>query len=127
MSEPPDGDLVLRDDAGTAVLELIGEQTIERAGELQATLSQLVDQGRPIAVDLTAATLLDSMALAALLTAAERAAFRGGELVIVLTDETPRIVGRALRVAGVDGSVLIFATRQAALAHLARLGIAKPG
>ena len=127
MSESLGDGLVRHDHAGIAVLELVGEHTIEGAGELQAALSQLLDQVRLIAVDLTAATLLDSMALAALLTAAERAAFRGGEMVIVLPDEAPRIVRRALRVAGVDGTVLTFATQQAALAHLDRLGSAKPG
>jgi anti-anti-sigma factor len=109
------------------MLELIGEHTFERAAELQAALSSMLGQSCLIGVDLTATTLLDSMALAALLTAAERAALRGGEMVVVLPEQAPGVVRRALRMAGIDGAVLIFPSSGAALAYLSRLGGAKRG
>ena len=126
MSEPTGVGLRSYEHGGIAVLELVGEHMIERAGELQAALSDALEHGR-LAVDLSAATLLDSAALAALLTAAERIAFRGGEMVVVVAEETPQVVRRALRIAGVDGAVLTFPTLDAALAHLERFGDAKPG
>ena len=91
-----------------AVLSLAGEVDLATVPTLRDALARLVQQhpGRTIAVDLDGLVALDDLGLGVLLGAAGRARDRGGDVVVVCTDERTlrrtAVTGldRALRVVG---------------------------
>jgi anti-sigma B factor antagonist len=78
-----------------AVLSLAGEVDLATVPKLRDALDRVLRQhpGRTIAVDLDGLVALDDLGLGVLLGAAGRVRDRGGDLVVVCTDE--RILRRA--------------------------------
>lgn len=62
----------VRRDAGTCVLAVVGDADLHLAPQLRARLEDCVDGVRSVVVDLTHATLLDSIALGVLVREAKR-------------------------------------------------------
>jgi anti-anti-sigma factor len=103
-------------DGGGHVIAVTGELDLTGVGDLRRHVDAALAEGRArLVVDLSAATHLDSSALAELLTAHQRALGLRGGLALVVTSPA---ISRVLEVRGVDGLFTIARTRGAALAAL---------
>lgn len=94
---------------GTAVLSLAGGVDMASVPTLQDALTKAVldHPGERLAVDLDAVDVLDDVALGVLLGAAGRARRRGGELVVVCSNEWLRA---ELTVTGFDRAIEVRRT-----------------
>ena len=103
-------------DGGGHVVAVTGELDLASVGELRRRVNRAFADGRPrLVVDLSAATHIDSSALAELLSAHQRAIGLRGGLALVVTNESIR---RILEIRGVEGLFTLAATRAAAHAAL---------
>jgi stage II sporulation protein AA (anti-sigma F factor antagonist) len=99
------------------VVTLRGEHDPSTIREL-ATAMNLATAYQYVLVDLSECTFLDSSAINTLLQAAELASERGGALELVADVGRHDAVRRALEIMGIDGLLLIHATRTAGLISL---------
>jgi anti-sigma B factor antagonist len=108
-SEPGDG--------GVPVLAVSGEVDVYSAPALRDALTQLLESGRSVVVDLTNVGFLDSTGLGALVAARTAAAEHGASLPLVCTH--PRIL-KLFAITGLDGVFRIYSSVPDALDDLAR-------
>lgn len=94
-----------------AVLSVVGEVDISTAAELVAAIDEAAGTSSDIWVDLTETTFMDSTGIHALIDARSRLAQANRRLALVCVDGP---VLRVLRIAGVDHSLEIHASRSAA-------------
>ena len=108
-----------RPDERTAVISIAGELDLATAPQLKWRLVDALEAGLgAIVVDLGDVTFMDSTALG-VLVGVRRGLDVGARLAIVCTH--PGVLN-IFQVAGLDGAFDIFATRDAALAHVRREG-----
>jgi anti-sigma B factor antagonist len=86
--------LQMRTQDHQAIVELQGTVDVTAANQLTLALSRLADENiHDLVVDLTAAELVDSAAIAALVLAQKQARRRHGDLVLAgVTDRTRRVL-----------------------------------
>jgi anti-sigma B factor antagonist len=94
----------------TAVIALEGDYDLARADELRDTLSPLINEGRPMIVDLTRVTLVDSLSIGVLINAHQRCEFRGIPFGLVASPIPQDAVRHALRLAGVLATMPVFSS-----------------
>lgn len=102
---------VKTDVAGAALIQVTGEVDLATSGELEAALER-TDPGGRIVIDLTECDFLDSSGVRVLLTGATRSESEGGRVVLVAPDPKIR---RVLELTGVEDTVAVHETREAAL------------
>jgi anti-sigma B factor antagonist len=98
------------------VVGVSGEVDVYAAPELRERLSEMLEDGRPVVVDLTEVGFLDSTGLGALVAARTSAAERGVTLPLVCTNQ--RIL-KLFTITGLDGVFKIYDTVDEAVAALA--------
>ncbi|HEY3186581.1 MAG TPA: STAS domain-containing protein [Solirubrobacteraceae bacterium] len=95
------------------ILAPAGDVDVDAAAELKRKLSGALDAGRTnVVVDLSAATFLDTTALAAFVAASRRLRSVGGDLLVVNADES---IARTFAISGADKFVSVYPSRAAAL------------
>jgi anti-sigma B factor antagonist len=100
---------------GVPVVAVTGEVDVYAAPALREGLTDLLQDGGSVIVDLTEVGFLDSTGLGALVTARTAAETRGAALLLVCTHE--RIL-KLFTITGLDGVFTIHETVEAALASL---------
>jgi anti-sigma B factor antagonist len=109
----PEGDLhvqldVTHPDSGQAPVAVVsGEVDVSSAGSLRDGLTELLETGTSVVVDLTGVGFLDSTGLGALVTARKAAEDRGVQLPLVCSAE--RIL-KLFTITGLDGVFTICAS-----------------
>ena len=93
-----------------STIELVGEWDIGRVAVLRRRLDDLLKEGRPLVVDLSRATFLDSTALGVLLGARTAWEQRGLAMALVVNDGTAYTVRNAIHLLGIDRIFPIFST-----------------
>jgi anti-sigma B factor antagonist len=97
------------------VVGVSGEVDVYAAPELRERLTELLENGQSIVVDLTEVGFLDSTGLGALVAARTSAGERGASLPLVCTHQ--RIL-KLFTITGLDGVFKIYDTIEAAAAGL---------
>ena len=92
----------------SAVVALAGEHDAYTSHRLENELLVLLEEGRPIIVDLRDATFVDSSTLSALLSGRDAANRRGLELVLVLSKRSYTPVHQILDITGLRSEFRIF-------------------
>ena len=105
-----------RTDAGIAVLSISGEHDLNTAPELRRRLDQLIGEGRPIVLDLSPASFVDSSILGVILETRRRAAGAGLGFAIEQT-EGADAVARVLEITGLRSELPVHPTRDDAVAE----------
>ena len=106
----------VRREQGYAIVAVAGEVDIATVTQLRERLFELAASGRPLVVDLDQVRFIDSAGLAALASAARRAAAHGTGLQAVCA--RPRI-RQLFRLIGLDSQVPLACTLDRALESLA--------
>ncbi|HZZ96447.1 MAG TPA: STAS domain-containing protein [Jatrophihabitantaceae bacterium] len=99
-----------------AVVGVSGEVDVYAAPQLRERLTEMLEDGRSVVVDLTEVGFLDSTGLGALVAARTSAAEHGASLPLVCTHQ--RIL-KLFTITGLDGVFTIHDTVDAAIAGLA--------
>jgi anti-sigma B factor antagonist len=100
---------------GVVIVVLEGEHEVFSATKLQRQLSELIDDGLALVVDLTQATFLDSSIVSVLLKAREHARRNGTRYAIVLDESSDESVLRMFAITGLDRYLPVASSREAAL------------
>jgi anti-sigma B factor antagonist len=109
---------VRRADVGVhAVVRVTGEVDAMTAPRLAAAVTAAFDGDRPVVVDLTGVTFLDSAGLAALVQVTERGERRGEPLRIVVDHTRP--VLRPIQLTGLDDRLALYESVEDATARSA--------
>jgi anti-sigma B factor antagonist len=113
------GEIALeRTDSGLTVLAIAGEHDLSTAPVLRQRLNGLIADGRPIVVDLSSATFVDSSILGVILDARQRAEASGlGFAVSHANGADP--VGRVLDITGLRHKLPVHGGREDAAAAIA--------
>jgi anti-sigma B factor antagonist len=108
--------IVVDGHGGVAVIRVQGEHDVATAPALRGVVLDAIDGARPVVVDLSGATFIDSSVLSVLLSGLRRSreAERGYVLVLPAADGAP-----VRRVFEVTGLIPVFATRPSAAAAAA--------
>jgi anti-sigma B factor antagonist len=93
---------------GLIVVTVSGEVDLAVAPAMDSHLSAALGQGQDVAVDLTDATFLDSVALGVLTWSLEASQEAGRKLFLIISDQR---VLRVFELTGLTGSFEIFDTR----------------
>jgi anti-anti-sigma factor len=112
------GRVEVTDEAGTAVVSLLGEHDVFTAGSFATELEGLLDSGWRIVVDLTEAGFIDSTVVAGVIQGQRRVITerRDHALAAVVTpNSAPH---RTWKLLGLQDRVPTFATRREAIAAL---------
>ena len=104
--------VTVRRERGVAIAEVTGDIDVSTVAGLRERLSGLADSGQPLIVDLNRVTFIDSTGLGVLVSAARRAAARGGSLHAVCSRPHTR---KLLWLTGVDRRIPLTATVDGAL------------
>ena len=96
----------------------IGEYDLSRERELALELSDAIGAGRPLVIDLSRTTFLDSTVLGVLLTAQQRCDLRGLGFAIALPEGSAHTVSNGLRLLGIHRYARIFSTVDEAVADV---------
>jgi anti-sigma B factor antagonist len=108
--------IVERADVGVhAVVRVRGEVDAMTAPRLADAVMDAFDGERPVVVDLTAVTFLDSAGLAALVRTTERGEQRGEPLRIVVDHTRP--VLRPIQLTGLEHRLALYESVEDATAH----------
>ncbi len=99
---------------GMELLVVRGEHDLSTADAIRAQLELSRSRGRPIVVDLTEATFIDSAVLGVLVGEHDRAKAEGLAFVLAIP-ESPGGVRRLLELTGVDAVLPVAADRQQAI------------
>jgi anti-sigma B factor antagonist len=102
--------------AGCSVVALHADHDLSTADELRSALDSLRQEGRPIVVDLSEATFVDSAVLGILVSEHDQAEASGVRFSIVLGDPPARSVQRLVELTRIDTVLNIVATRAEAVA-----------
>jgi anti-sigma B factor antagonist len=98
------------------VLTATGELDMATTPQLRARLRELIEAGaRRLVIDLTPVEFMDSVALAAILTARRDLAEGGRLAVVIAPDSYPRLV---FEIAGMPEFLNVFELRAAAVQHV---------
>jgi anti-sigma B factor antagonist len=98
------------------VLTASGELDMATTPQLRARLRELIEAGaRRLVIDLTPVAFMDSVALAAILTARRDLSGVGHLAVVIAPESYPRLV---FEIAGLPKFLNVFETRAAALEHV---------
>jgi anti-sigma B factor antagonist len=98
------------------VLTASGELDMATTPQLRTRLRELIEAGaRRLVIDLTPVAFMDSVALAAILTARRDLADVGRLAVVIAPESYPRLV---FEIAGLPEFLNVFETREAAVAHV---------
>lgn len=111
--------------AGPAIVRPVGEFDLSRERELTRELSEAIEAGRPLVVDLGRTTFLDSTVLGVLLTAQQRCDLRGLGFAIALPEGSAHTVRNGLRLLGIHRYAPVFDSVDDAVAHVAGHGQAE--
>lgn len=103
---------------GVSVLTVRGEHDLYTAPPLREHISTLLDERRPVIVDLTSATFIDSSILGVLLGGLRRARENGGSFALVLGEQAEPTVRRIFEVTGLLSVFPIHPTPTEAIAQL---------
>lgn len=101
---------VEEDDRGNTLVNVTGEVDMATSPELEAALERTRADAN-VVVDLTRCDFLDSAAIRVLLAGIARSRSAGGSMSLVAPDARIR---RVLEIAGVDATIPIHETREAA-------------
>jgi anti-anti-sigma factor len=105
MASPPeDFSIAAAERDGRAVLTLRGELDLATAPELEQLVSERLDGGQDVVVDLRPLEFMDSSGIRVLVAAHARAA-RAGARLFVVRPETDSAVARIVEVSGLDGEL----------------------
>jgi anti-sigma B factor antagonist len=107
--------IVERDVGGVSVVALLGEHDVTTAPALGERLAALQAAGRPVAIDLAAATFVDSSIIGTLLNARRRAE-AGGTGFAVALGGADGIVRRAVEIMNLQEDLGVCDGRLAAIA-----------
>jgi len=110
------GTLQTEELAGCSVVALHADHDLSTADSLRDALETLRRNGRPIVVDLSAATFVDSAVLGILVAEHDQAEAEGLRFSIVLGDPPSRSVQRLVELTRIDTVLNIVATRDEAVA-----------
>jgi anti-sigma B factor antagonist len=105
-----------RSDEGVMVVAINGEHDLSTAPGLRSRLEQLIADGDPVVVDLTAATFVDSSILGTLLQA-HREAGKAGVGFAVAHAEGAEAVARVLEITGLREDLPVHRSRDDARAE----------
>ena len=98
------------------VLTATGELDMATTPQLRARLRELIEAGaRRLVIDLTPVAFMDSVALAAILTARRDLAEVGRMAVVIAPDSYPRLV---FEIAGLPEYLNVFEARADAVSHV---------
>jgi anti-sigma B factor antagonist len=98
------------------VLTATGELDMATTPQLRARLREVIEAGaRRLVIDLTPVAFMDSVALAAILTARRDLAEVGRMAVVIAPDSYPRLV---FEIAGLPEYLNVFETRADAISHV---------
>ena len=101
-------------DDDTHVVSVCGEIDLFTAPEFKQRMSAPIDEGRSnLVVDLSKTTFIDSSSLGVLIGAHRRLKLRGGELLVVCSNDA---IAKTFKITGLDGVFTIAPTIEAALA-----------
>jgi anti-sigma B factor antagonist len=115
-SRVSDQDLRIELPEGAGIVTLVGEHDAFGAEALRRELDRLLESGRPIVVDLSEATFIDSTTVGVLLTAFRRVEEAGLSLGLVLPTSTGPYVRRLIETTKLDTVFPIHESVAAALA-----------
>jgi anti-sigma B factor antagonist len=88
-------------DEETHVVSVTGEIDLFTAPEFKQRMSELIDAGRSrLVVDLSETTFIDSSSLGVLIGAHRRLKLRGGELLVVCSNEA---IAKTFKITGLEG------------------------
>jgi len=104
--------------AKPAIVGPVGEYDLSRERELAGELSKAIGDERPLVVDLSRTTFLDSTVLGVLLTAQQRCDLRGLGFAIALPEGSAHTVRNGLRLLGIHRYARIFTTVDEAVAYV---------
>jgi anti-sigma B factor antagonist len=102
----------VRHDQGCAIVTIAGEIDISTVTPLRERLFEVAAGGAPVVVDLEQVSFIDSVGLATLFGAAERAAAHGGSLQVACA--RPKI-SELMRLIGLDRTIPLARTLDEAL------------
>jgi anti-anti-sigma factor len=106
-------------EAGPAVVvRLLGTHDIDSADRLRVAFSAAVEARRPLVIDLSRATLIDSIVLGLIITAHSRSERRGGAVILVVAADTAPTVRNLLRVSRIASHIDTYPSQDAALRRL---------
>lgn len=109
-----------RNDEGYTVVAINGEHDLSTAPGLHAHLQQLIADGDPVIVDLTAATFIDSSILGTLLQARKDAGEAGVGFAVAQA-EGAEAVTRVLEITGLRNDLPVHPSRDEATAQALRV------
>jgi anti-sigma B factor antagonist len=113
------GEIALHtNEAGFPVLSISGEHDLNTAPDLRSRLDELISSGRPVIVDLTPATFVDSSILGAILDARRRAEDAGIGFAVAQAGGTDA-VARVLEITGLREELPVYADLDSARAAVA--------
>src|SRR5437016_2518779 len=96
------------------LVALSGEIDLSARDALERTIAAALDRGRPVVVDLSQTTLLDSTILGVLVAGHQEARNRAVDLAMVVGAGQSAVVRNALRITGVDRVIDVHADRDSA-------------
>jgi anti-anti-sigma factor len=102
------GTVEVDDSGGCVVVSLIGYHDLDSVEHVRRPLSQAVDDGRPLVIDVSETDMLDSIVLGSIITAHARCANRGVAAVIVADERTRPVVRNLLRVSGISANIDVY-------------------
>ena len=113
----------VRRERGYAIAAVAGEIDISTVTRLRERLFEIAASGRPLVVDLSQVSFIDSVGLATLVGTANRAAAHGGSLQVACA--RPKI-RQLLRLTGLDRRIPLARTLDEALTARAAANSANP-
>ena len=106
---------IQRHDEDIAVVELRGDHDLSTAAGLRDQLTELVEAGSSVIVELGLVSFMDSTVLGALLGGLRRARERDQEFALVITADTEPAVRRVFELTGLFRAFPVYPTRDEAL------------
>ena len=97
----------VREQQGVSIVSLSGEVDLETSPEARRVLLDCVGQGKPLLVDLSAVTYIDSSGVASLVETYQAARADGGSFALVMISDAVR---RVLQLARLDKIFSIYDT-----------------
>jgi len=114
-NELPTGEVRVEPDGAAAIVVLHGEHDLTTAGRVRVALDEAVDGGRPVVLDVSGTSFMDTSVLHALFSASTRLKADGRRLVV----QCPAglAIYRVFEVSGLVAEVAFCETREDALAQ----------
>jgi anti-anti-sigma factor len=112
------GTLQIEQLAGHSVVALHADHDLSTADSLRSALDSACQEGRPIVVDLSAATFVDSAVLGILVSQHDQAKAAGLQFCVVLGDPPSRSVQRLVELTRIDTVLTVVSTRAEAVGPL---------